>query len=164
MAGGLLRILRELLLPERYGDHQTFANDPIGAVISAHNRLLQLAAQIESHADGAPYPHIAKRLRSIAAEKRENAQQLKTLVESRRGLISEPATLTARGKNHWERVGRDLADQKVFEHFLAESEPRIIVEYPEFADLLFKLRSTQVAHRETLAEIIALADPQATQT
>jgi rubrerythrin len=164
MAGGLLKILGELLLPERYGNDQTVPKEPIEALVSVYNQLLQLAAQIESHADRAPYPHVATRLRSIAAEKRESAQQLKTLIESRHAWVSEPVRLTVSGKNHWERVGRDLADQKAFENFLAGLEPRFSTEYPQIADLLFKLRTAQVAHRETLAEIIALADPQATQT
>jgi hypothetical protein len=164
MPGRLFKILGKILLPERYGDGQIVPREPIEALTSAYNQLVQLASQIDSHADAAPYPHVAKRLRSIAAEKRESAEQLKKAIQSRRGWVPEPAKSVAAGKNHWERIGRDLSDQRAFENFLAWSEPRLSAAYPELTDFLLKLKNREVAHREALAELLALADPQATQT
>jgi hypothetical protein len=164
MPGGLFRILGEILLPERYGDGQIVPKEPIEALISAYRRLLQLASQLDSHADAAPYPHVAKRLRTIAAEKRESAERLKNVIQSHRRSVPEAAKSVATGKNHWERIGRDLSDQRAFENFLARSEPRLSAEYPELSEFLLNLRNREVAHREALAELLALADPQATQT
>jgi hypothetical protein len=164
MTSRLLKFLGELLLPERYEADQAVPKEPIEALISAYNQLLQLAAQIGSHAEAAPYPHVAKRLHNIAAEKRASAQRLKNVIDSRRAWVPEAGKLTVAGKNHWERLGHDLADQRAFENFLARSEPRLSAEFPEVAEFLLELRNSQVAHREALAELIALADPQATQT
>jgi hypothetical protein len=164
MAGRLLKIIGELLLPEKYGNDQTLPKEPLESLISIYNQLVQLAAQIDSHAEVAPYPHIAKRLRNIALEKREHAERLRNVIESRRAWVQEPTHAIVAGKNHWERIGRDLTGQKAFENFLARSEPRLSAEYPEIAEFLLKLRNVQVAHREALVELLALADPQATQT
>jgi hypothetical protein len=170
MAGRLFKIIGELLLPEKYGNDQIVPEEPLEALISTYNQLFQLAAQIDSHAEAAPYPHIRKRLRDIAAEKRESAQHLKRMIEGKgmieggRTSVQEPAKLSVTGKNHWERIGRDLADQRAFENFLARSEPRLSAQYPDMTEFLLKLRNAQVAHREALAELLGQADPQATQT
>lgn len=154
----------ELLLPEKYGNNQTPPEDPTRALISIYHRLVQLASQIETHAEAAPYPQVRQRLQAIAEEKRESAQQLKMAVESRQVWVQQAAVSPVSGKNHWERVRHDLADQKAFEDFLALCGPRLSAEYPETAHFLLKVRANQAAHRETLAELMAVADPQATQT
>jgi hypothetical protein len=164
MLRSLLARLGELLLPERYDNHQTIPKEPIEALTLVYNQLLQLAAQIEAHAEIAPYPHVTLRLRTVAAEKRESAQQLRNLIERRGASVREPGVIAVVAKNHWERVRRDLADQKTLENFLALSEPRLSAEDPEVAEFLLRLMAAQVPHRDALAALIAVADPQATQT
>jgi hypothetical protein len=164
MAGGLLKKLGELFLPEKFGADQASLEDPLAALNSVYNRLLHLAAQIESHAQAAPYPHVRQRLLKIAAEKRASAQQLKKAIESHGATVREFVKLPVSGSNHWERIKRDLEDQKALEDLLALYEPRLRRASPEIADCLVRLGATEAAHRETLRELFVVADPQATQT
>jgi len=60
---------------KRNGDREPL--DAIGTLIDDYHRLRRLARQINAHAEGAPYPYIAERLKQIALEKDEEAGVLR---------------------------------------------------------------------------------------
>jgi hypothetical protein len=92
MTARLLKKIGQLLLPEKFGDDQPSLEAPFEALNTIYNRLLHLATQIESHAQLAPYPHVAQRLQRIATEKRASAQQLKKAIETHG--VQRPAATT----------------------------------------------------------------------
>ena len=160
----LLKKLREIFFPERSHDDGVRSVDPIDILTAVHRQLVQLAEQIQSHAECAPYPQVTERLRQIASEKQNSAQEIRRFMESRRWRPGKVSTLPVSGKNHWERMMRDLSDQRTLDQFLAVHEPRLSAESPELAELLRQLKSSQAVHRGMLARLVAVADPQATQT
>src|SRR5215468_11580796 len=111
IVGVLCKKLEALLLPERSADDGTRQLEPVAVLQLIHQRILQLAKQIESHAELAPYPQVAERLRQIADEKRNSGKGLKEIIENLQGSISEGTQLPATGKNHWQRLIRDLENQ-----------------------------------------------------
>jgi hypothetical protein len=136
---------------------------PVEALTAIYSRLTQLAGQLEDHADCAPYPYVASRLRQIAREKQNNAASIKQHIERRGGWVTEVSIVPASGKNHWQRMMRDLNDQRELEHFLYLCEPRLTRDSPELVDLLQRLTVSEAAHRAALIQLLAAADPQAPQ-
>ena len=67
----LLKKLGELLLPERGSGDGARSMEPVDVLLLLHQRISRLAEQIQSHADFAPYPQVAERLRRVATEKRD---------------------------------------------------------------------------------------------
>jgi hypothetical protein len=160
----LLKKLGELLLPERISEDGARSMKPVDVLLLVYQLISRLAQQIESHAELAPYPQVADRLRQIAAEKREINNHLKQIIESLqqsiRGRLQPPAT----GKNHWQRLIRDLKDQEALDNLLSRYEFTLIRQVPGIADFLRDIRSIHGRHRESLVQLIAVADPQANQT
>ncbi|HET8563605.1 MAG TPA: hypothetical protein VFM35_07025 [Candidatus Binatia bacterium] len=138
-------------------------DDPVQILGRLYNHLTNLADQLETHAESAPYPHVSDRLRRIANEKRQSAALVKDKIESLRGWVNEYKAVLASGKNHWERVTKDLRDQKDLEDFLLVQEARL-VHSPDVAQLLRRLAIGEQAHRKILEELAVRADPQAHQT
>ena len=160
----LFKKVEQLLLPERQTNGTRYL-EPGDALRLIYIQILQLAGQIESHAELAPYPQVAAHLRRIAGEKQEIAQRLKQAIEVLPGSVPEenlqpPAT----GKNHWQRLVRDLEDQRRLDDLLSRYELRISREFPQVSDILRELKTVDEAHRRLLGQLIAVADPQATQT
>lgn len=58
------------------------AHDPVGILKIDYRDQLRLSEQIHAHAERAPYPHVAQRLRQIALEKRKSADVLKEKILS----------------------------------------------------------------------------------
>lgn len=160
----LLKKLEEMLLPERTTDNGAGALEPMDAVQLIHERNLQLAQQIESHAQLAPYPQVVERLRRIAGEKRAIGNRLKDIIEHLHGSTSERTQAVATGKNHWQRLIKDLEDQKALDDLVARYEFTLSRQFPEVANFLGDLRTLHEEHRRLLTQLIAVADPQATQT
>jgi len=160
----LFKKLEELLLPERQTDDGARYQEPVDVFRSIHQRISQLAQQIESHAELAPYPQVAERLRRIAGEKRDIGNGLKKIIENLHGSITEGTQHSATGKNHWQRLIRDLEDQRALDDLLSRYEFIVTRQVPEVAGFLRELKTTDEAHRRSLTQLIAVADPQATQT
>ena len=164
MARKFLSTLRNVLLGEIGNDVDLDITSSIDVLVSVHQRVSKLAAQIRSHADNAPYPQIADELRRMAAEKQEDADELKKRMEIHGARTRQQTNLSVSGKNHWERMTGDLRDQKSLDDFLQQQEARLAAEEPEIAHLMAQLQARQVQHRKTLTTLVAVADPQATQT
>jgi hypothetical protein len=102
----LLKKLGELLLPERLSDNRTRDLEPLEAVLLVYQQNSRLADQIESHAELAPYPQVAQRLRRIAAEKRDVGNRLRKIIEYLHGSIREAAKSLATAES---RSGRSAS-------------------------------------------------------
>lgn len=160
----LFRKIEEFLLPERQTNGTGYL-EPLDAVRLIYQRISQLAEQIESHAELAPYPQAAERLRHIAGDKRDIANRLKQIIEALHGPITEKELrLPATGKNHWQRLVRDLEDQRKLDDLLSRYEFPMTRQFPQISDFLRELKTVHEAHLRSLAQLSAVADPQATQT
>ncbi len=160
----LLRTVLEILVPERMEDSPARFLTSVEALTTIYSSLIQLAGQIEAHADSAPYPHVASRLRQIAREKENNAATLKQRIQRLGGWVGEASPMPISGKNHWQRLMKDLDRQRELEYLLSIHEPRLITESPELAETLRQLRAGEATHRRALMQLVAVADPQASQT
>jgi hypothetical protein len=135
----------------------------VEALVVAHELILKLADQIEAHSAGAPYPHIMRRLRAIATEKLDSAKKLATVIEKLGGKPRSWAGEPTTAKNHWERLNLDFQDQIALDDLLFTLELKM-AETSDIAKMIGELRSRQRSHRQILLDLIAIADPQATQT
>lgn len=160
----LAKKIQQWLLPE-WQTNGTRYLEPAEALRLIYVEILQLARQIESHAEFAPYPQVAARLRRIAGQKQEIAERLKRIIEVLPGSVPEEnSTLPATGKNHWQRLVRDLEDQRRLDDLLSRYELPISQRLPQVSAILGELKTVDEAHRRLLGQLIAVADPQATQT
>ena len=98
----------------------------------------RLAEQIESHAELAPLSQVSERLRRIADEKRDIGERLKKMVEELHGSIREAANRPASGKNHWQRLSRDLDDQRALDDLLTAISFTLIPQIPGGSEFLDK--------------------------
>jgi hypothetical protein len=161
---GLLKKLREFLLPERTRNGAAGYTEPFEVLLALYQHISRLAGQIKSHAELAPYPHVADRLRRIAQEEHQIGNRLKQIVETIHGSIWEGSLPLATAKNHWQRLIRDLEDQTEIDNLLAQYEFTLIPQVPGTADLMQQIKRIHSMHRQSLQELIAVADPQASQT
>ena len=135
----------------------------VEGLVLAHELISHLATQIEAHAAGAPYPHMTRTLQRIASEKYEGARKLRSLIEKLGERPRLKAGESKIGINHWERLNLDLQDQIALDDLLFTLELRA-GEKVEIGAMIKELRTTERSHRLVLSDLIAIADPQATQT
>jgi len=131
--------------------------------LSAH-MLWRLAEQIEAHSAQAPYPQLSTRLREIAFEKQKTVDFLKKELSRLGHDFGQPQRMIQSGKNHWERMGQDVEDQKLLEDNLLVNAARLAESAPEISALLRRIVSEQRSHAGTLLDMLVRADPQAHQT
>lgn len=160
----LFKKLQAVRRPAPAGDGKTKGLDPAEILRIDYRALRRLAEQIGAHAERAPYPHVAQRLRQIAFEKQKSATLLKEKILSLGCELEESQPIIKSGKNHWERMVQDLEDQKTLETSVLERAVRLADESPEISDLLRKVVAAQLPHKEILLDLAARADPQATQS
>jgi hypothetical protein len=135
----------------------------VEGLVLAHELILKLAGQIEAHAAGAPYPHMTRALHGMATQKFDTAKKLRTVIEKLGDRARLPRGEPKIGKNHWQRLNLDLQDQIALDDLLFTLELKA-GETLELAKMIKELRSSQRSHRKMLSDLIAIADPQATQT
>lgn len=138
--------------------------DSIDILTAGYHDLRRLTEQIKTHAERAPYPHVAVRLRQMALEKEKTIGALREKLLSLGAHVGGPQAQPKSGKNHWERMVQDLEDQKGLEAFFLEQATRLVDGAPEIADLLSKVVADQSPHKEILLDLVARADPQAEQS
>ena len=163
MPSTIAESIKNFFFPERSEYNYSSRDKPMEELAVACERISKLAKQIEAHAAGAPYPQIRRTLEDLAVQKFESAKNLRTLIEK---LGEKPQVSTGEPKtgiNHWERLNLDLQDQIALDDFIFALELKA-GEIPEIATLLRELRTGQRPHRQILADLIAIADPQANQT
>ena len=160
----LLKRLGQLLVPDRTSDNRTRDMKAPEALLLIYQKNASLAGQIESHAELAPYPQVADRLRRIADEKHDFGNRLKKIIEDLHGSIREAPQSLAIGKNHWQRLIRDLEDQRKLDDIVARYEFTLIPQISGGSEFFDELKRTHDRHRQSLIGLIAVADPQASQT
>ncbi len=137
---------------------------PLEILNASYQGLCRLAEQIDDHAQKAPYSFVTQRLKSIAAEKRSIAGQLKEAILKLNDRPEEPKFEIGEGRNHWERIANDIEDQRTLDNQFLEYAVLLGEEAPEISGLLEKVVSQQAHHRDSLLDLIARADPQANLT
>jgi rubrerythrin len=162
----MLEFLKRLYSLSRCGPQngESARSDPIDIVKRSYYRLCVLAKQLDDHAEKAPYPQVAARLRQMAVEKRASADRLRERIVRLGAALEETSGEIRSAKNHWERVVQDLQDQKSLEAKLFDETALLAEERPELAELLRDVAASQRPHTETLLDLVARADPQADQT
>lgn len=134
--------------------------DELQALQAEYRRL---ARQLESHAELAPYPHVAERLQRLLDAEERNAR---TVAERLAALGRHPRPNGIEhvrgGRNSWERLVATLEDYRALERRFTSLYVRWDDEHPEDAALVRSLRDLAAAHRETIADLIARSDPHAT--
>ncbi|MBI2986850.1 MAG: ferritin-like domain-containing protein [Deltaproteobacteria bacterium] len=159
----LWKKLNAILRQASTGNGKPQILDPAEILGTGYRDMRRLAEQITAHAERAPYPHVAERLRQIAFEKQRCATILKEKILGLGRELEESQLELKSGKNHWERMVQDLEDQKSLETFFSEQAARLVDEAAEIADLLKKVVAEQLPHKETLLDLVMRADPQAEQ-
>ncbi len=147
---------------KRNGDRALL--DVIGTLIDNYHHLRRLARQIEAHAVIAPYPYMTERLKQIALEKDEEAGVLRKRIITLGGQPKEVKLDLRSGKNHWARMVQDIEDERELEDQFLDDALRLGSESPEISDLLRQLVAGKAFHREALQDLVAKADPQASQS
>lgn len=137
--------------------------DPILRLTKYYGELLRLEQQIESHAERAPYPHVAEKLRRIAREKRELASTMRGKIPALEKYAGEPPSTIKSGKNHWERMVQDLEDQKALDEGLTGPGETLAGHDPELSRVLLDIVAAQASHKDDFRDLIARSDPQAYQ-
>lgn len=138
--------------------------EPSDLLKNSYHGLCLLAKQLDEHAEKAPYPQAATRLRQMAAEKRVNADRLRQSVLKLGATLEEIPGEVRSARNHWERVGQDLQDQKKVETMLFDQAALLAEKTPELAELLRDIAASQHPHTDALLDLVARADPQADQS
>lgn len=137
------------------------SREPVEILNVCYQALCQLAEQIQDHAEKAPYSYVAERLRTIATQERSLAELLKEEILRLGGWPRPSQFVPKPGKNHWERVTIDIEDQRNVEGRFIEYAALLMDEAPEVSDLLQRIVAQQAAHKQSLLDLVARADPQA---
>lgn len=160
----LLKKLQSVFKSASAEDGKPKIRDPVKIMRESYHDLLRLAEQINAHAERAPYPHVAQRLQQIALEKRESLTLLGEKILNLRGKLDEPQLRLKSGNNHWERISRDIEDQKAMQNKLLEQSILLAEDALEISDLLKRIGAVELSHKERLLDIVMRADPQAYQS
>ena len=161
----MLKKLLEFLGLKPVNEQNGISQEPVRALKRIYYAQLGLAEQIKAHAQAAPYPHVAERLRRVAEEKSNACESLRgTLLRLGSYVETVPVVEIKPGRNHWEQLAQDLNDQSVLERTLRELSRFMLHHEPEIAELLNQMLASETVHREVLTDLLMRADPQAHQT
>ena len=161
---GIWNGLKTLLGASSKTNGESKSLDLLGTLMHDYYLMRRLARQIEAHAASAPYPYITKRLKQIALEKDHEAGILKEQIVRLGGQPEEVEPDLRSGKNHWARMVQDSEDEKELEDRLLDDALRFGTDAPEIGDLLRRLVYSKAVHRDDLQDLVAKADPQASQS
>jgi rubrerythrin len=159
-----LKVIGQILASASHSREKSRTTDPQELLSDSYRDLARLARQIFAHADEAPYPHVAARLRQIAEEKRTTGDLLRRKILGSDTKLDESSLAVNGGTNHWERMARDLADHTAVEACLLERAAILNESLPEVAELLRQTAVANHRHARIFLDLIARADPQAEQT
>ena len=116
------------------------------AWVEVYEACALLARQLEAHADRAPYPQVAERLREIVADQDTPANGA--------GQIHD-------GNSAWERLRVSVEDYRALIRQLSQLHARWDDDRPEDAALVRQVRERAVAHREILVDLLVRSDSHA---
>lgn len=141
---------------------RTETADVVEELQTIHGRLRDLARHLEADADRAPYPHMTRILRDLAAGEQENVRG----VAARLAALGRHADDGADGirgeaRNAWERL---VHLQDAYRELLRQLKVLAVRwegEHPEDAALVARLRDGALASRAIVGDLLARADPHA---
>ena len=132
------------------------------AWVEVYEACALLARQLEAHADRAPYPQVAERLREIVADQEANAQRAGARLASLgRNTPANGAGQIHDGNSAWERLRVSVEDYRALIRQLSQLHARWDDDRPEDAALVRQVRERAVAHREILVDLLARSDSHA---
>ena len=122
----------------------------------------RLERQLDEHAEKAPYPQVASRLKALLGSEGENAASVSArLAVLGRYAESDAATQLRDGCNSWERLSGTLDDYRALIRTLGQLLVRWDDESPEDAILVRDLRERAQFGRMEISDMISRADPHA---
>jgi hypothetical protein len=133
--------------------------DELEALYAEYRRLER---QLGEHAERAPYPHVAQRLKALLATEGENAASVAArLAELGRYAETNLSAVLRDGASSWERLLGTLEDYRSLIRQLGQLKARWDDERPEDAVLISGLRDQATRNRSEISDLIARADPHA---
>ncbi len=152
-----MRLLRRIFASEE----ERVTEDILHDLLEDYNAEIRLAQQMRLHAEEAPYPQAADRLRQIAEHEEAQAERLRAEIERLGGSASPPETSPRGGKNHWARLVADLDEERAASKRYLEQAIRWDIFRPEISEFLHSLEREEQHHRLWLQDMIARSDPHA---
>jgi hypothetical protein len=133
--------------------------DELEALYAEYRRLER---QLDEHAEKAPYPHVATRLKVLLVNEGENAASVSArLAALGRYAESDVSARLRDGSNSWERLIGTLDDYRALIRTLGQLFVRWDDESPEDALLVRGLRKRAQFGRMEISDMISRADPHA---
>ena len=127
-----------------------------------HDEISRIVRQLESHAEAAPYPHVAERLRGIqSADEEASGALARRLVELGRQPNGSAHGAVKSGRNSWERLNVTVEDYRGLMRQLTQLWVRWDDEHPADAALIRDLIDAATRNREDLLDLAARSDPHA---
>lgn len=129
---------------------------------AAHDEILRLARQIEYHAELAPYPFMAERLKRISGEEERSARLLgdRLMALGRQPLAASSGAIRT-GRNSWERLIQDTDDYRALLRRLSQLWVRWDDESAEDAAVIRSVLDASARNRDALNDLVARSDPHA---
>jgi len=146
------------------GSEQPQHKDPgllLPELLKNYRAEKQLQKQILAHADSSPNPSSGEQLRTAAEEQEKIAERLEGKISDLGGTYEEGKSVPKGGRNHWERVVRDLeASQRLTQRYNEQAiywDPDI----PEVTTFFLSLEKDKHVLNAFLRDIALRADPHA---
>ena len=121
----------------------------------------QLMRQFTEHAERMRYPQFRERLLRMAQEQREHVSWLREKIVELHGPIPEVKETPTPGKNSWECLSQDLAEEKLCCDLLADQIAIAENFYPELTVGLEHMFEEEDQHREEIMDMLMKSDPYA---
>lgn len=129
---------------------------------SLYAEYRRLERQLDSHAERAPYPHVAQRLQALLAGEEQNAASVSArLATLGRYAETNGHAVIRDGGSSWERLAGTLEDYRLLIRRLGQLQVRWDDESPEDAILLRDLRERATRSRSEITDLVSRADPHA---
>lgn len=123
----------------------------------------QLMRQFTEHSERMRYPQFRERLLRMAEEQRDHVSWLRQKIAELHGQIPDVEETPTPGKNSWECLRQDLAEEKRCCALLADQIAIAENFYPELAAKLEHMFEEENQHREEIMDMLMKSDPYAEQ-
>jgi len=123
----------------------------------------RLMRQLTDHSERMRYPQFRERLLRMAQEQREHVSWLRKRIEELHGPIPEIEETPTHGKNSWECLAQDLAEEKRCCDLLADQIAIAENFYPELTVELEHMFEEEDQHRKEIMAMLMKSDPYAEQ-
>lgn len=121
----------------------------------------RLMRQLTEHSERMRYPEFRQRLLRMAQEQSEHLSWLREKIVELHGVIPEVEETLTSGKNTWECLLQDLAEEKRCCALLADQIAIAENFYPELTTELEHMFEEEDHHREEIMDMLIKSDPYA---